>query len=129
MNFNFKKIVNEITPPVNFATKGAIEMADNIFRLPQVVALVTEEFNKEYMLTIFQKEFLDNIISKLKNVEKKEGMTFLKKFVKKNVPLFIKDRLRRSISKPSIEPAKVAFRVFMIGRMYKILSEDAKVSA
>ena len=126
----FKRIVREISPKVDFASIGSIENAQNIFKLPEVVNLMVAELSKPYMETIFPKEFLSKIIIKLKNSnqDSKTSVTViarLKSFAKQIMPMYLKDKFRSNISKPPIDNNKIAFRMYMAGKMHEIFSEDA----
>ena len=119
------KIIDEISPKIPYATEEATN--DDILKSPEAVALFCREIGSDYMKQIFPEKFIDRILSELQrpSVALNDGMLGkLKKTVSRNLPSFIKDKLRKNLVKPSLSIDKLAFRIYITGKVYKMFTED-----
>ena len=119
----FRKIVNSLCPDIKFAKKAAIEQKGNLLRREDVVNVVKEELKSDHARTLFGGEFLDDILFHVISVDNNRA----------NNPNPILPRLARKIktklrlqTKNNIDINNVAFRLYLISKMNKLLSEDAQ---
>lgn len=121
----FTRIINEISPKIPYASEEATN--DDILKTAEATKIFTREINADYMSLLFPKPFLAEILTALQKASdpSQEGMLGkLKKVVKRNLPPFIKDNLRKNVMKPRVDISKLAFRVYVTGKAYKMFSED-----
>lgn len=125
----FKEVVDRFLPDIKFATKQATAREENFFASPEAVKLMTAELSKPYMKDIFPEPLLKKVIASLNSdkAKTKDRITMhVKERIKKFVPYFIKEKLRSSIPKPSLDNGILAFRIYMAGKTYRMLTDDIK---
>jgi hypothetical protein len=121
----YKKIIDELSPKIPYASEEAISY--DILNTPDAVRLFCSEISSDYMRQLFPEAFLGKILADL---QKPAGATDtgmlgkLKKAVNRNLPPAVKDKLRKSIHKPAVEASRLAFRIYLTGRAYKMYMED-----
>ncbi|MBU8869995.1 MAG: hypothetical protein KOO60_03860 [Gemmatimonadales bacterium] len=123
----FRQLVDAVSPDVPYADKEANSSPENILRKGPVVELVLDTLGSDYSRTLFSPEFLEFIMDGMV-VEGPAGhkkSSPLKSRIKRLVPAAIKNFLRDSgVSSFRLDPNKLAFRVYIIIRMHKMMSRD-----
>lgn len=139
----FKEVVNSVGPKIPHATKGANASLKEILREKEITEMFVDELTSEYSEKIFDSEFIEHILNKIqkKIVPSDKSTLSLRQKLKKLIPKYLEDYLFKniifksrvlsnfyySIAPPNLDWYKLAFRVFIIIRMYEILEEDSKV--
>jgi len=125
----WKRLVTSISPKIEFAKFFAIENPVNIVRQEQVVALVINELNSEHARQIFHEGFIEYIKHRLENENANINKEELKEsrigFVKKLIPVWLKNTLLTTFRQPKMDFNKLAFRAYLICKMTRLLKEDA----
>jgi len=123
----FREIVKAIGPAVPFAKKGANADHKDILKNPAIVQLLKREIDSAYANQLFGPKFVNYVLEgikadtgRLKNRRQKivAGLT-------SRLPRCIKNWLRDKALPPSVEGNVLAFRVFIILKMNKILEASA----
>ncbi|SDT86315.1 asparagine synthase-related protein [Desulfobacula phenolica] len=123
----FKKIVDYITPKIPYANKGANASVQDILKKGPVIELIRDTLRCDYSRTLFGSEFLNYIEKNIsfEGSSNKKNSVSIKQFIKKLIPKFIKNWLKNNeLVLPTIDPNKLAFRVYIVIRMHQILSKD-----
>ncbi|MCK0131220.1 hypothetical protein MWU59_06840 [Flavobacteriaceae bacterium F08102] len=122
----FKKIIDEVSPKINYARSSAIASSSNIISSKPFIELIVKEIEGEFAAQLFSKDFLTEILSGIK--EKKKPNIYriksVKSFIKRVVPKRILNRVRDSVQVAKIDPYTLAFRVFLIIKMNKLIRKD-----
>ena len=125
----FKKIVKSLSPEIDFSTSASSTPPEEILKRRHMVKLLENELNSENARRIFPGEFLDfvkkGIISRDQPVPANGGSSQVRSSFKKIIPQFVKDVIRSEIALPVIDSNLLAFRVFMISKMFQTLSKDS----
>lgn len=125
----FKKIVKSLSPEIDFSTSASSTPPEEILKRRHMVKLLENELNSENARRIFPSEFLDfvkkGIISRDQPVPANGGSSQVRSSFKKIIPQFVKDVIRSEIALPVIDSNLLAFRVFMICKMFQTLSNDS----
>jgi asparagine synthetase B (glutamine-hydrolysing) len=128
----FKKIIRSLSPKVSFARFAATAPSDNILRQKQIAEFLKNELSSIEAKKILPPEFLDSVLQEIKWTDNKATLKAnsfsLKSFIKKNLPQPLKKALRKVLS-PTVDPNVLAFRVFLIYKMTKVLNEDATANS
>ena len=123
----FKKIVDSLSPDIDYATTVSSAPLSEIFKEKQMVDVLKNELSSDVARSLFPADFLEFIRKGIKSKERiktPETDSFsLGSSLKKYVPRFLKNTLREKVL-PSIDPNVLAFRVLLICRMNKTLTED-----
>jgi len=124
----FKEIVADIAPQIPFATKSANAMVKNILRTEPLTALLKSEIGSDDACKLFGAGFVDYILGEIEHNDsvptRKEQRT--KKGIGSVLTGFINSRLScNTPSLPRIDGHVLAFRVYIILKMYKNLQVDA----
>ena len=124
----FKKYVNSFNYSLKFANSRAIEPLEDIFRQREMVKMVKEELNSSLAKSIFSEDLLSHVIEKVTITSEKNlnNKSLLKK-IKRWIPKSIKKRVLKETFTPNADMNRVAFRLFLIIRMHKLLDEDSRV--
>ena len=95
----------------------------------QFVNKLKNELSQSDAKKIFTNEFLAVISKgiKLESITNKEKdiSSSPKSILKRIIPQFVKEAVKSKIMKPAVDGNILAFRVLLISRMNKILSEDS----
>jgi len=123
----FKKIVTDAGPRVRFANSDANASASDILRSPEFSDLLQSEIGSDYAVSLFGYKFTNKVRGGIKNGEKKTKTyrQYIRAFASQAVPTAVKVGLRDRFPKPEVDPNILAFRVFMVARMHKLLTADA----
>lgn len=128
----FKEIVNSVSPDVPYANEGANANPNSLLRKREVVELMRNEIQSEGAKRIFNRDFLEYVLRGIRGESSSNKETKKKAWrdIKWLVPHFVRTRIRELVAKPSLDGNVLAFRVFLILRMRKVLNSDrAEVAA
>lgn len=125
----FKKIVSSMSPAIGYATSSAIADSTFLLKSKAVVDLIKSELNSEYCRAIFPDAFItylnDNLLVVESTVNRKKA---IKSFLKRYLPYSLIRKGTKLTASKNVSVNKLAFRVYMISRMNRLLAEDASVS-
>ncbi|SDS25387.1 hypothetical protein [Christiangramia echinicola] len=124
----FKNYVNHFKPSFKYARAPAIESKVEIFRDKSMVKLITTELESNTANLIFSEKFIKTVLSQIqmKSGENNKSGSLISN-LKSLIPKEIKKRILKELFTAKIDMNKVAFRMFLIVRMYKLLNKDSKV--
>ncbi|MBK5271884.1 MAG: hypothetical protein JJE22_12805 [Bacteroidia bacterium] len=127
----FKKIVISLSPEVDFAISGANAEPKNILRQKQFVNLLKKGLSSDGAKKLFPAKFLDFVSNGIKTEAQtktvKANSFSLKSTIIRYVPRFIKNIIRDKVSLPGVDHNILAFRVLLISKMNKVLTDDCKL--
>ena len=128
----FRKIVKSISPEVDFSTSTSSTPPEEILKKKQIADLLKNELSSDHAKTLFPVEFLDFVIKGIISKNQMETVNVnsfpTRSFIKKLTPKFLRDIIRNKIVLPSIDPNLLAFRVLLISKMNKTLTDDCLMS-
>ncbi len=127
--FLFKKIVDSLSPNIDYATASSSASLRKIFRTKDIANLLLTELTSDVAKHIFPGSFLDYLIMNLNYNDhtittEVRSSSFLS-LIKRIIPRSFKNIMQKMIL-PQVDFNILAFRVLMICRMYKILSSYEK---
>ncbi|OLO10051.1 hypothetical protein BTW10_16570 [Chromohalobacter japonicus] len=125
----FKRVVESMGDNIPFALKSANANPKDILRERECVDLMKSEISSNYSALLFGPGFADRVISEIRVGNGKSRKWSIKGLVSPLLPTSIKNRLRDTVARPSVDGNVLAFRVFMIIKMHKMLSSDASRAA
>ncbi len=121
----FRQIITRLSPPIPFAEKPAISPAVNYLRSGKAASLFNAELEDVKGRNILPNHFLDwvktGIKSSSENIEP-AGKPMLKEFIPSN----IQPMLKSLVGKQNISINHLAFRIYIIGRIIKIIETDIR---
>lgn len=124
----FKRIVRSMSPPIGYATSSAIADSTFLLKSKAVVDLIKSELTTEYCRAIFPEAFItylnDNLMVVESTVNRKKA---IKSFLKRYLPYSLIRQGTKLTASKNVSVNKLAFRVYMISRMNRLLVEDATV--
>lgn len=119
-----KKILASLDNHIKFAKKDATKPKEELFKQERMKNEIISEINSKTALRIFPKNFLGDLNASLKETEKSDSKSILKK-IKQSAVQFLPDRLKKYLVKsfqtPSLDTHTLGFRVMIIIKMYRIL--------
>ena len=125
--FLFKKIVDSLSPDIDYATSASSASLSEIFKEKQMVAILKNELSSNSAKSLFSADFLEFIRKGIKSKGKiktpKTVSYSLISSLKKYVRRFLKNTFKGKFLS-GIDPNVLAFRVLLICRMNKTLTED-----
>ncbi len=120
----FRHIVQTMCPEIRFAKNVAIEQRGNILRRKDVVNVITKELKSDHAQTLFHEKLLNEVLCQM-------VCTDANKPNNKNALLPRLIRKAKAVlslpQKNNIDMNNVAFRLYLISKMSRLLSEDAQV--
>ncbi len=125
----FRKIVNLSGPRMPFAKYDAINSPADIFENKEVVDEIISEIKSKDFTEVLPLEFRIFILNKL---SVKKDRPIPKKYsvfriIKSFMPENLKRLLRNTVLKKEMDFNILAFRSYIISKMFKMLTEDAKI--
>ena len=125
----FKSAIKKMSIPVDFATEVAIETPKDIFNSPKIVNLFKEQLvkdeTKKVLPEVFYNKLLKSFVAYEQSLGGKPKKLSLKDRIKKMLPLKIKKRFIKLKTDNSVNIIRLAFRVYIVSKMYEMLNEDA----
>jgi len=122
----FKKIVKSLNFQVPFAKKPAIDSIQNIFREKEVLVLLNKELSSNFAKTIFPDSFLNEMLLKINKKNKTDSKKSFLTLIKNFVPKKIKKIILKETFNSTLDYNLLAFRIFLICRMVKLLQKSTK---
>ena len=128
----FKKIVRPFFPNVEFASGSATASTKNILFQKKIVRFLAEEINSNSASHIIPKDFVKKIQNGIRFFDsdqennKKSFSESLLAFPKKVIPKYLKDIVKDKMVLPTLDSNLLAFRVFLISKMNRILRNDSR---
>ena len=123
----FRDIVNRAGPAIPYATKSANAQAGNILKREDLADLMRRELNSEQARQIFDPEFLILVIQGIKtdNQNGNPVSAFdVRKIMASLIPRQLKNWIRDKGVRTNLDGNILAFRVFMIIRIHKVIEGD-----
>ncbi len=125
----FKKIVDSISPEINYAKNESSASLCEILKQEQIVSFIRSELSKDFAKTILPGPFLDFVLKGLetkaqKGVSIKPKSVSSRSYIGLLIPRFMKETLRTKIIAHSLDNNILAFRVLLICKMNEVLMED-----
>ncbi len=128
----FIEAMKDLVPDIRYATEDATHLKGNVFKTPEAIALMKQELNADYMKEIFPEAFIKKVLDKLQQPEgvKKSGglKNKLRIIIRLCFPSRLKESLYNLMGKPIEDNSTLAFRIYLTGRIYKQLTQDAAIS-
>jgi hypothetical protein len=131
----FKRLIESITPPVDFAVQSAIELPEDILRRPQVAELLLDELSSHHAERHLPQALIRHLVDKIQvsvdGEAPKPSVNRFKARIKQVLPRSIVNATRRVTNqmdrthKVRVSANVLAFRAFLISRMCEMLGEDA----
>jgi hypothetical protein len=124
----YKKIARAISPDIPYASSTSLAEKIDLLNDQQVLDFLKEELNPDGA-SIFPKAFLRYIIDNI-SLEKSPSpgasarKSGIKKLIKALLPKGLRGKLKNAIAHPELNFNMLAFRAFMINRMYHNLVKD-----
>jgi hypothetical protein len=127
----FKEIINSVSPNVPYAKEGANASANSLLRKREIVELMRNEIQSGAARRIFNRHFLEHVLRCIRDENGSNKQSKAKTWrIKSLIPRFIRSKIRDLVAKPSLDGNVLAFRVFLILRMHRVLNSDrAEVAA
>ena len=129
----FKKIVRSLSPEVEYATSASSATPAEILKQKPIVDLLKMELSSDTAKKLLNAEFLELILVEMKSKDQietyKDNPYSVKFLIKKLIPRILIEVIRGNIILPKIDNNILAFRIFLIIRMNKILNEDCRIKA
>lgn len=121
----FRRIVESISPNVPFATKGANASPVEILKNKKVYDLLKFEINSRYSADLLGRDFIEFINRGMESEKANSGKKkrSIKSLISSMLPKSIKNIMRDTVAKPTVHGNILAFRVFIIVKMHKKLTE------
>ncbi len=124
----FKRIVRKMSPNIAYATERAIAFTDDVLKRHQVTELLKKELRVTQEKELFSNELIEDVLNNMAviNTNPKRKSARLKNVVKAIIPRKVKTLIRRSQNKMSIDYNLLAFRIYIVSKMHKILTSDSR---
>ncbi|MFT3679667.1 MAG: hypothetical protein QM791_05315 [Ferruginibacter sp.] len=125
----YKKMLDGISPDVKYAAKKATGKFGNVLTKPEAIRLMLAELKADYMKEIFPEAYIAKIIGKLEKTHEEKKETIVGKIkgaIRRNMPLFLKELLRKNLPKQTEDNFRIGFRMYMTGKVYKMFNEDLR---
>jgi hypothetical protein len=123
----FKKIVRSISPKMGYAEYIDVESRENILRNEKIVNAVIRELSTDNAKSVLPGEFLADVLRQIDTELVTTGnvRSSLKRAIKPFVPKAIRRSVKKAPVKPSLDYNVLAFRIYIISAMNRILTSDA----
>jgi hypothetical protein len=126
----FRRIVDFMSPEINYAKENALNETENIFNNKQVLIYIISELEKDFNSGLIPRQFLESIITDLKQrLHRNKNKRGIKSVVFKNIkallPVRLKSILKYANYKVRINTGILAFRILIIIKMAEMLKEDS----
>ena len=123
----FRKIVSDVGPKVRFANRDATASAADILHDVAFADLLRTEIGSNAGVGLFGLKFTQKVLQGLRTGarEPKTYGQYARRMASRALPTAIRIGLRHKFPKPEIDSNVLAFRVFMVSRMHKLLTEDS----
>jgi len=110
---------------VPYAKEGANASPNSLLRKRQIVELMRNEIQSEAAKRIFNGHFLEYVLRCILDENGSNKQSKAKTWrIKSLIPRFIRSKIRDLVAKPSLDGNVLAFRVFLVLRMQRVLNAD-----
>jgi hypothetical protein len=126
----FRAIVGSIGPKIRIARDSATTDLRSILKTRDVVLVLREALTSATARGIFPQSFLELIDTKIVRADTPARIGWksqLRRLIRPLVPGVLKIQVPRSSPATMIDFNAVAFRIYLICRMYELLTEDARI--
>ena len=133
-------MMKTMSPDIPYAKYGAVAPRNDLLKERSVVEHILNVIDNEYSRNLVSSKLIEYVLRNIQSIEekppiKKSGMgrknkirsilKQLRKIMEKNMPHFLENFLINSFFKAKLDANLLAFRVYIICRMNKMLNEDA----
>jgi hypothetical protein len=124
----FKKIVSEMSLPIEFASVASIADTSDFLENKKVVEPIRDELNSSYCQSMLSNQFVDSILRgmTISGPRSMRVRRLSKQLVRRLMPKAIRVKVKQKIIKPTLNMNQLAFRSYLISNMTRILSADAE---
>lgn len=124
----FKKIVRSMSPDIPFAKRPAVANYADILKSPRVVVHVAAELNTRGARDLLSDELMDLVLSRMAADDDKwrSGTRPMSSRIGQHLLKRFNALSRRGTPKPRMDFNVLAFRAYIISRMHRMLSDDAR---
>ena len=119
-----KRIVREFDDEVEIASLDSNRKREDIMKDRRMVRLIRRELESDDT-RVFSEEFIRYVLDRMKRRSNKKKFS-LKGLAIKVLPMRVKNFLKDNFVPVNLDPNILAFRVFIVVRMKKMLKEDGK---
>jgi hypothetical protein len=122
--------VNSLSPDIHYAKIDATAKEQDIFKQRSFVEFMRQELTSDFAKKIFAEDFLKSVFENItvdqgKNEQQQKNKPGLKSTIKNIMPSWLINAIRDKVPAiTKISPNLLAFRIFLIIRMYKLLSTE-----
>lgn len=123
------RIIDEISPKIPYATEQATGFNEDILKTAAAVTTFSDEISSDYMKDLFPKDYLNKIVAKLNKPSVPVNSSVvgkLKTMMNRNLPPALRDNLRSKLPKPALDIGMLAFRIYIIGKTYRMFNGDTR---
>jgi len=125
----WKKIVDSLSPSIEYADKGANAKRQGIMQSTSFAAILRKELTSSTATALFSNEFISKVLANLKSEDKN---TKIKKSFKQRiiryVPLwFLKNKAVVGAPDAKVDYNVLAFRIYIAIKMFGFLTDDGKI--
>jgi hypothetical protein len=123
----FREIVDDVSPPIPYARRGANADKRDLLKGPAVVEFVGSGLRRHTAVRIFGSQLVERLLDGLRTAmpRQRSRLARMKAAAKALVPRGIKNRLWDSVAAPKVDGNVLAFRAYIIAKMHDVLSGDA----
>ena len=123
----FRKIVQKMDKDISFAKKDATATMEIFFANKSIKNEILTELNSSQALSALPPEFVQYVIGKFASSKTVKGSFVyrIKYNLKRSLPELVKNLLRGSIIKVTMDFKELAFRAYVVSKMNHILTEDS----
>lgn len=128
----FRKIVDKEYSEIPISSNGNNINANDLYSIPGVIEVFSEEFNKEHLKSILPPWILnyckDNLSGKTKDhqtISRQKRLHDLAKRILSPFPMIFKSEIK-NLKKRELPWPTLALRCYFVSRMHEILIEDAQ---
>jgi len=126
----FKKVLKSIGPDIEFAKYPAIEFAHDIFRKPKTKEFLTSYLESIYNNELISEELIEHVLCRM-DAESKKSQIFSKRtialFIRQHFPTKLVKTIRKVPVTRTLDDYTLAFRIYLINEMVKILERDKQI--
>jgi hypothetical protein len=129
--FMFKKIVDSMSPDIEYATKQSSKSQIEILSQDNIAGFIRNELTSEFAKSVLPAEFLEFVtVSNVANAKPGQNGKMngsLRKIAGAVIPRYLKEVFRDKIRSHSVDPNILAFRAMLIVSMNRVLNRDSEI--
>ncbi|WP_423818731.1 asparagine synthase-related protein [Salinimicrobium sp. TIG7-5_MAKvit] len=125
----FREIVQPLGPQIPYSSPSHSQLSfKDILRRADIVSEIQRELNSSNAQIIFPQDFLNAVMENMKTSQKKvNNSTSWKTRLKDLMPVSIKKMLAQKNLTLELDENVLAFRLYIVCRMHRILEQDSKI--